>query len=346
MTALVVAPVVTGILVVGMAVCAAQRSRAKTAAVVPSVEDRMEGGTDLESSIPIEQPVLGIKEPDSREDKIAAALVKTVDYITDRWCALDDRFAISTTTLRTLASVQEMDERNKVSETVVTKLKEFDEKYQVVETAGVMVTATVTKAHELDAACNLSENALIAGNNLAIAGHNTISCICDLERRYDISTRITTALVFAMATVTTAISAYMNRLTAPAAPATPTDGDLVEVLESIEEGHGQDQDYDQAERLVLPSAPTYPVDVANELALPVVPTHTVDTPVSVYVEYAKPVAALTVPVQLDEVDLSEEVEEEVEEEEEVEVEVEKEEEHGEASESEPVAEHVALSLAV
>jgi hypothetical protein len=210
---------VTGVLVVGIVVCATQRQKTKAAvAPEPTEAEIMEGGAHVEEADAEEQAkhADAPSAPETREQKIAAALVKTADYIVDKWSAIDERFAISGNTLKAIATVQEMDERNKISETVVTSIKTFDEKYQVSETAGNLVTTTVTKAKELDESCKLTENVTNAGSNLAL-------CMTDFERRYDISTRITTALIFTMTTLSEAITSYMNRIANGPAAATATD---------------------------------------------------------------------------------------------------------------------------
>lgn len=199
---------VTGVLVVGIVVCATQKRQAKNATPAPTDIEQMEDGTAADNLPPNENSntTPADNEPETREQQIAAALVKTADYIAEKWSALDERFAISGSTLKALATVQEMDERNKISETVVTNMKAFDEKYQVSETAGNVVTTTVTKARELDESCKLTENVTNAGSNLAI-------CVTDFERRYDLSARITTALIYTMSTVADAIATYYQRLT-------------------------------------------------------------------------------------------------------------------------------------
>lgn len=216
---MVIGPIVTGVLVVGIVVCATQKGKSKSPAEAPALTDadHMEGGTTDLASRPAAPVVNG--EPETREQQIAAALVRTADYVADKWSAFDERFAISGNTLKAIATVQEMDERNKITETVVTSIKAFDEKYQVSETAGNVVTTTVTKAKELDETCKLTENVTNAGSNLAL-------CVTDFERRYDLSARITTALIFTMATLTEAITTYYQRLTnGPATgPAAVSDG--------------------------------------------------------------------------------------------------------------------------
>jgi len=238
-----------------MVVCAAQKGKAQPVPSPPTAEESVEEGAVPDTSNS-EQPVEPSSEPETREEKIAAAFVKTADYIAEKLGAIDDRFAISTNTLKALATVQEIDERNKISETVVTKIKDFDEKYKVSEKAGNAVTSTVTKVHEIDASCKISENAFIAGNNIAIAGSNAATCVGDFERRYEISTRITTALIFAMATLNDALSVYMRRLTnaaasgevAPSAVVTAEYSDVD--LEGGNNGEGE---------FSLPEAPTHAV---------------------------------------------------------------------------------------
>lgn len=248
---------VTGIFVVGMVVCAAQKGKAPSTQTSSTAEESAEEGKAGPESPNVEQPVATSHEPETREEKIAAAFVKTADYIADKWGAIDDRFAISTNTLKALATVQEIDERNKISETVVTKIKDFDEKYKVSENAGNAVTATVTKVHEIDTSCKISENALIAGNNIAIAGGNAVTCVGDFERRYEISTRITTALIFALATLSNALTVYMRRLTNPAAAGEVASSAVVsaDAYGDVDlEGGGNGE-----EDLSLPEAPTHAV---------------------------------------------------------------------------------------
>lgn len=191
----------------GIVVCATQKSKANAELATPAATDieRMEDGTTEVEESPASPSAIN-NEPGTREQQIAAALVRTADYIADKWSALDERFAISGNTLKAIATVQEMDERNKITETVVTNIKAFDEKYQVSETAGNVVTTTVTKAKELDETCKLTENVTTAGSNLAL-------CVTDFERRYDLSARITTALIYTMSTMADAITAYYQRLT-------------------------------------------------------------------------------------------------------------------------------------
>lgn len=245
-----------------MVVCAAKAANSTVApsGSVPSENQLEEGAVDPESA-ESEQPTPVPAEPETREQKIAASLIKTADYIADKWCALDERFAISGSTLKALATVQEMDERNKISETVVTKVKAFDERYQVSEKAGNAVTATITKVQELDESCKISENAFIAGNRIALAGSSLVGCVGDIERRYDVTTRITTALIFAMSTVSDTIAVYMNRIanasTAVAVPVS-TEGEI-----DVEEGGGEEY------------TPPIAVIESEEESFPAVPTHTV-----------------------------------------------------------------------
>lgn len=203
-SALVIGPVVTGVLVVGIVVCATQKRKSESKPETTDIE-RMEDGAAEAEETPTSTPTNN-NENETREQRIAAALVRTADYIADKWSALDERFAISGNTLKAIATVQEMDERNKITETVVINIKAFDEKYQVSETAGNVVTTTVTKAKELDETCKLTENVTTAGSNLAL-------CVTDFERRYDLSARITTALIYTMSTMAGAITAYYQRLT-------------------------------------------------------------------------------------------------------------------------------------
>ena len=195
-----------------MVVCATQRKKSQTntsaAEETKSVELMEEGNNDenlTQTETTFNKAEIS-SEPETREQKIAAALVKTADYIVDKVSALDDRFAISGNTLKAIATIQEIDERNKISETVITNIKKFDEKYTISQTAGNVVTTTITKAKELDESCNLTENLTNTGSNLAL-------CMTDFERRYDISTRITTAFLVTMTTVTEVITQYLNRIT-------------------------------------------------------------------------------------------------------------------------------------
>ena len=261
MSALVIGPVVTGIFVVGMVVCAAQKGKAQSQSVPTplTAEESVEEGAAVPEASNSEPPVAPPSEPETREEKIAAAFVKTADYIAEKLGAIDDRFAISTNTLKALATVQEIDERNKISETVVTKIKDFDEKYKVSEKAGNAVTSTVTKVHEIDASCKISENAFIAGNNIAIAGSNAATCVGDFERRYEISTRITTALIFAMATLNDALSVYMRRLTSgEVAPTAVVNAENADV--DLEEGNNGEEDFS------LPEVPSHPVQLSASYA--------------------------------------------------------------------------------
>ena len=196
----------------GMVVCATQRKKSQTntsaAEETKSVELMEEGNNDenlTQTETTLNKDEIS-SESETREQKIAAALVKTADYIVDKVSALDDRFAISGNTLKAIATIQEIDERNKISETVITNIKKFDEKYTISQTAGNVVTTTITKAKELDESCNLTENLTNTGSNLAL-------CMTDFERRYDISTRITTAFLLTMTTVTEVITQYLNRIT-------------------------------------------------------------------------------------------------------------------------------------
>lgn len=202
-----------------MVVCATQRKKSQTntsaAEETKSVELMEEGNNDenfTQTEITLNKDEIS-SEPETREQKIAAALVKTSDYIVDKVSALDDRFAISGNTLKAIATIQEIDERNKISETVLTNIKKFDEKYTISQTAGNVVTTTITKAKELDESCNLTENLTNTGSNLAL-------CMTDFERRYDISTRITTAFLVTMTTVTEVITQYLNRITNSSTPST------------------------------------------------------------------------------------------------------------------------------
>lgn len=263
-SALVIGPVVTGIFVVGMVVCAAQKGKTQsTLNPNNTAEESVEEGAAGQETADTEQenaPRSERSEPETREEKIAAAFVRTADYIADKWGAIDDRFAISSNTLKALATVQEMDERNKISETVVTKIKDFDEKYHVSEKAGNAVTATVTKVHELDATCKISENAFIAGNNIAIAGSSAVTCVGDFERRYEITTRITTALIFAMSTLSDALTVYMRRITNSAptevAPSAVIGAELNADID-LEGGHNGEEEGE--EDLTLPEVPSHPV---------------------------------------------------------------------------------------
>lgn len=282
-----IGPVVTGVFVVGMVLCAAQRARAKkTVVIAPTAEDQMEGGR-------ADSGVLGDEEPaqessslqvESREEKIASALVRTADFIVDRWSAFDERFALSGTTLKAIATVQEMDERNKVSETVLNNIKAIDEKYQVSEKAGIAVAATVNKAHELDASCRISESAINAGNSIALAGTNAASCVGDFERRYDISTRITTALIFTMSTLTEAISGYMHRIAANSQTAevvveiesaADSTADTAAVL--VEEGRGAEEEEEEKEGIEFTSSGEENVGTGADVSvsLPEAPAHAI-----------------------------------------------------------------------
>lgn len=207
-SALVIGPVVTGVLVVGMVVAAAQRKKAKNSVSpteTPDVDDVEAGQVPEESGSASPQASPEQAEPVTREEKIAFALVKTADFIVDKLTAIDERLAISHNTLKAIAAVQEIDERNKFSETVVTNVKSFDEKYQVSERTTQAVHTTVTKVKEFDESYRVSEN-------IANAGSNVAQCVTDFERRHDISTRITTALIFAVSTMTEAIATYMQRI--------------------------------------------------------------------------------------------------------------------------------------
>lgn len=214
-------------LVVGIVVAAAQRKGDKKVSVGASEEERMEGGITGEESQESKSdgpPSLPASHTESREEKIASALVKTTDYIAEKWTEVDERFAISGSTLKAIATMQEMDERNKISETVVTSIKSFDEKYQVSQTAGKAVSTTVNKVKEWDETCKLSENVTTAGSNLA-------TCLVDFERHYDISARIAAAFVFSLNTLTGAIASYTRSL--PEAASTDSDA-AAEASESAE----------------------------------------------------------------------------------------------------------------
>jgi hypothetical protein len=153
-------------------------------------------------------------EPETREQRIAAALVRTAEYVVENIHAIDQRLSLSTTTLSAIAKVQEMDERNQFSATVANNVKSFDEKYQVSERAQHAVNTTVTRAQELDATCKITENI----NN---AGTQMVGCVGDFDRRYDVTTRITTAIFVGMATISEAVTTYVNRLTSGSAVASP-----------------------------------------------------------------------------------------------------------------------------
>lgn len=215
-----------------MVVCATQRKKSQTntsaAEETKSVELMEEGNNDenlTQTETTLNKDEIS-SESETREQKIAAALVKTADYIVDKVSALDDRFAISGNTLKAIATIQEIDERNKISETVLTNIKKFDEKYTISQTAGNVVTTTITKAKELDESCNLTENLTNTGSNLAL-------CMTDFERRYDISTRITTAFLLTMTTVTEVITQYLNRITSTTS--STTDNNENTMMEGVAE---------------------------------------------------------------------------------------------------------------
>jgi hypothetical protein len=207
-SAFVIGPIVTGVLVVGMVIAAAQRKKAKPEVDPAETVDvgDLEGGSAFQevdspgSPAPSKEP-----EPETREQKIATALVQTADYIADKLSAFDERFAISGSTLKAIAAVQELDERNKISETVITSVKTFDEKYQVSGTASAAVNTTVTKVKEFDENYKVTENIVTAGSNFA-------HCVTDLERQYDITTRITSALIYTLSSVSHTLNVYMNRI--------------------------------------------------------------------------------------------------------------------------------------
>mmetsp|Transcript_36996 Transcript_36996/g.73618 ORF Transcript_36996/g.73618 Transcript_36996/m.73618 type:complete len:371 (+) Transcript_36996:9-1121(+) len=209
-SAIFIGPIITGALVVGIVVAAAQRVKGgQKPSHEVTEEDRMEGGTathedsqEIDPDRPNAAPADTLK---TREQKIATAVVKTTDYIAEKWSAVDERFAISGSTLKAIATLQEMDERNKISDTVITSIKSFDEKYQLSHTAGSAVTNTVSKVQEWDESCKLSENVSSAGSNLA-------TCLVDFERHYDISSRISAALFYSINTLSAAVALYTLRL--------------------------------------------------------------------------------------------------------------------------------------
>jgi len=199
-SAFVVGPLITGILVIGI-VAASQRAKVKQDAE-GSEESKSGEGVAADKMDP-EAPGEIIAEPVTREEKIARNVRDATGFAFEKWSEFDNKLGISANTLKALATAQEIDERNRISATVVTGVKTIDEKYAISSTTKHVVASGYAKAQELDATCKLTEN-------VGRAGTQFVTCVQDVDRQYSVTDRITTAFILGCSMIAAQVSKYWN----------------------------------------------------------------------------------------------------------------------------------------
>mmetsp|Transcript_59020 Transcript_59020/g.120921 ORF Transcript_59020/g.120921 Transcript_59020/m.120921 type:complete len:344 (+) Transcript_59020:52-1083(+) len=218
--ALVLGPIITSAVVVGVVVCAVQRKSTKSAEA--TTEEAAVGTDEEQPTGEAGEEAKGDEEEESREQKIANSFRKVSHDAFEQWSQVDDRFGISESTIQAIANVQEFDERNKISSSVVGTATAINEKYDITGNTARAITTGVDKVRELDASCHLTENATNAGTQM-------VSCVQDYDRTYSLTTRLTTAILFSMATLHSTLNTYVY-------PNTITDADAADGEESAAEG--------------------------------------------------------------------------------------------------------------
>lgn len=239
-------PLITGIAVMGIMVCAIQRDKQKKSTAVNNEQEleQLEEGRATNPEDSSSNPEAVASEdvrPLTREEKIAASLAQATDTVVDTVSRLDEKLGISANTLRAIAAVQEMDERNKVTETIATRVKTFDQQYHISESATHAVNVTVTTARDIEERCKITEN-------VSFASDQVVSCVHEVDRRYDLSSRITTALVYGISTLREAIQSYMNRITNNSTPEAT-------VVSVVEDGDMPDTSQVEVEEIKIAQEP-------------------------------------------------------------------------------------------
>eukprot|EP00601_Ochromonadales_sp_CCMP2298_P019958 CAMPEP_0173317226 /NCGR_PEP_ID=MMETSP1143-20121109/26963_1 /TAXON_ID=483371 /ORGANISM="non described non described, Strain CCMP2298" /LENGTH=308 /DNA_ID=CAMNT_0014260295 /DNA_START=78 /DNA_END=1001 /DNA_ORIENTATION=+ len=167
-TGFIAGPLITGVLVVGM-ICASQRQKSSEIPQKSEAED-LESGVELvvegAGGVEVEAEVVA----ESREKKIARAILGAADYTFEQWARLDTRLGISYNALRAFATVQEMDEKNQISGTVVSRARAIDEQYAVSSNTHYAVSSGLAGAQ--------------------VVSTKVVSVVQDFDRRYSVTDKV------------------------------------------------------------------------------------------------------------------------------------------------------------
>ncbi|KAJ1414113.1 hypothetical protein B484DRAFT_454894 [Ochromonadaceae sp. CCMP2298] len=217
-TGFIAGPLITGVLVVGM-ICASQRQKSSEIPQKSEAED-LESGVELvvegAGGVEVEAEVVA----ESREKKIARAILGAADYTFEQWARLDTRLGISYNALRAFATVQEMDEKNQISGTVVSRARAIDEQYAVSSNTHYAVSSGLAGAQ--------------------VVSTKVVSVVQDFDRRYSVTDKVSAALQSAVTAGVAGVRQAISKLTPRAleAPLMAQGEAVVEVVAEVVEETG------------------------------------------------------------------------------------------------------------
>lgn len=214
---LIVGPIVTGIVVVGALAYSAHHDKkrrervAATTAAANRISEDDNNISELEvSSSGSNNGDIEVSSSSSvREQQIAETFSGMADGFCANISALDERIGVSRITLKAITKAQEIDERAKLSETVTNSIRGINERYDV---SGAVVRG-YDQLQDFDNRNRISERVGSVGSSL-------LGCMDTVERRYDLTNNVVSALTSGATVVASGIAYAV-----PAAAATTT-GDV------------------------------------------------------------------------------------------------------------------------